>query len=192
MPASACPASQPVPEPAATETLAIHVAVTEQLFNSIDPAPFRSRDLDPAVVAYVVEWVEELSGTGPLAITITIDRPSPAGDDEAVIREGFCENFRSLAAAKRREVSRLFRDGRISLLIGLAFVALAVVIGETISTYVADVRHAQVVADSAVIGGWVALWHPINIFLFDWWPLSRRAKLYDRLSAARIDVVTAP
>lgn len=172
----------------ACDTLDINVPTAAHLFNSIDPAPFRTRDLDPAVVAYMVEWAEELPGERPLAMVITIGAPSPVGDDSALVRAAVAENFRHLAAVKRREVSRLFRDGRISLVIGIAFVGLAIGISESVSAMIAYTRYAQIVADSAVIGAWVALWHPINIFLFDWWPLRRRARLYDRLSAADVTV----
>jgi hypothetical protein len=39
-----------------------------------------------------------------------------------------------------------------------------------------------------VIGAWVALWRPIEIFLYDWWPVRSEARLFDRLS--QIDVST--
>lgn len=169
-------------------TLDLHVDLSERLFNSIDPAPFRDRDLDPAVIDYVVEWAEDLPGDAILTIGVQLDRASPGVDDAAVIRAGFAENFRQLAASKRRELRRLFRDGRISLMIGLGFVAIAILIGESISQVIDNVGYARIIADSAVIGAWVALWHPINIFLFDWWPIRRRAVLYDRLHAAEVVV----
>jgi hypothetical protein len=33
-----------------------------------------------------------------------------------------------------------------------------------------------------VIGGWVAMWRPLEIFLYDWWPIQAERKLFDRLS----------
>jgi hypothetical protein len=170
------------------QTLDIHVDTAERLFNSIDPAPFRDRDLDPAVISYVVEWAEDQPGEALLSLCVQLDRASPANDDAAVIRAGFAENFRQLAASKRRELRRLFRDGRISLLIGLGFVAIAIFIGESVLQIAGSAGYARIIADSAVIGAWVALWHPINIFLFDWWPIRRRAVLYDRLADANVVV----
>jgi hypothetical protein len=170
------------------QALDIHVDASERLFNSIDPAPFRDRDLDPDVITYVVEWAEDQPGDALLKLCVQLDRAAAAHDDAAVIRAGFAENFRQLAASKRRELRRLFRDGRISLMIGLGFVAIAIVIGESISQVTDNAGYARIIADSAVIGAWVALWHPINIFLFDWWPIRRRAVLYDRLAEAEVAV----
>jgi hypothetical protein len=168
------------------ETLDIHVDTSERLFNSIDPAPFRDRDLDPAVVQYVVEWAEDLPADAALRVCVRLDRASVT--DTALVRVAFAENFRQAAASKRREVRRLFRDGRISLVIGLVFVTAAILIGESITLLTGDSPYARIIADSAVIGAWVALWHPINIFLFDWWPIRRRAVLYNRLSGADVAV----
>lgn len=171
------------------ETLDIHVDVSERLFNSIDPAPFRDRDLDPAVIQYVVEWAEDLPAKAALRVCVRLDRA--AAEDAALVRAAFAENFRQAAASKRREVRRLFRDGRISLLIGLVFVAAAILIGESITMMANAGPYVRIIADSAVIGAWVALWHPINIFLFDWWPIRRRAALYDRLAGADVAISCA-
>jgi hypothetical protein len=30
---------------------------------------------------------------------------------------------------------------------------------------------------SLVIGGWVAMWRPMEVFLYDWWPVRAEARL---------------
>jgi hypothetical protein len=37
--------------------------------------------------------------------------------------------------------------------------------------------------------GWVALWRPLEIFLYDWWPLRATQRLYERLSEMSVKVV---
>ena len=81
---------------------------------------------------------------------------------------------------------KLFRIGRISLLIGVLFVGAAAVVGESIASFVGQGRYATLIHDSLVIGAWVALWRPMEIFLYDWWPVRTEARLFERLS--RIDV----
>jgi hypothetical protein len=44
------------------------------------------------------------------------------------------------------------------------------------------------VEESFLILGWVANWRPLEIFLYDWWPLARRRDLYRRLSAAPVEL----
>jgi hypothetical protein len=46
-----------------------------------------------------------------------------------------------------------------------------------------------VVGEGLVIVGWVANWRPIEIFLYEWWPMSRRRRLYERLAIAELEIV---
>jgi len=42
------------------------------------------------------------------------------------------------------------------------------------------------------IGGWVAMWRPMELFLYDWWPIRAEARLADRLTAMPVRVVREP
>jgi hypothetical protein len=41
---------------------------------------------------------------------------------------------------------------------------------------------ADLIKESPLIGGWIAMWGPMGIFLYDWWPIRAEAALADRLS----------
>ena len=101
------------------------------------------------------------------------------------------EYFRGRAAATRRELSQLFRTGRISLVIGLAFLAVAILLAEALAGLISKEGWAWLVKESLIIGGWVALWRPLEIFLYDWWPIRTRARLYDRLAAMQVSLLGA-
>lgn len=42
--------------------------------------------------------------------------------------------------------------------------------------------------ESLTIAGWVAMWRPMEIYLYDWWPLRRRGKLFEKLSRIQVEV----
>ncbi len=44
----------------------------------------------------------------------------------------------------------------------------------------------RVIQESLIIFGWVANWKPIEIFLYEWWPIARRRNLYRRLAGAAV------
>jgi hypothetical protein len=171
-----------------TEWLDLHIASQRQLFNSMDPAPFRERDLDPEVSLYIREWAEELSLTAPLGIRVTLTDEPATTAAETALRDALHDNFARSAAEHRRNLRKLFRDGRISLVIGIGFLAIAILIAEAVASRMSDGPYAKLVQESVVIGGWVALWQPINIFLYDWWPIRRLVKLYDRLAIAAVEL----
>ncbi|MGL6109181.1 MAG: hypothetical protein ACRC2B_03680, partial [Rubrivivax sp.] len=52
-------AAAPVPAALPAHVLKLYLADTRQLFDSMDPAPFHERDLDPKAVTYIVDWARE-------------------------------------------------------------------------------------------------------------------------------------
>lgn len=147
--------------------LELYLAETRQLFNSMDPAPFRERDLDPKATAYIIDWAREAPSSRPLSLILHLGRESAAADNAAMVSEAVHEYFRRRAIATRHQLRQLFRIGRISLLIGVAFLGVAVAAGEFLAGLVREKSYAWLLKESLVIGGWVALWRPLEIFLYD-------------------------
>jgi hypothetical protein len=171
------------------EVLDLYLEDTRQLFNSMDPAPFRQRDLDPNATAYIVAWAEEASTRQPLRMVLHLGCETTTDAEAAMVSESVRAYFRRRAQATRRQLQHLFRIGRISLLIALVFLAVVIIVGESVASVLKE-RYASLIEDSLVIGAWVALWRPLEIFLYDWWPIRAEAKLFDRLSL--MDVQTVP
>jgi hypothetical protein len=73
--------------------------------------------------------------------------------------------------------------------IGLAFLASSIAIGDALASYFQESRWAAILRESLVIGGWVAMWRPLEVFLYDWWPIREEARLFDRLSAMPVRIV---
>ena len=45
-----------------------------------------------------------------------------------------------------------------------------------------DNAMTRVLQESLLIGGWVAMWRPLEIFLYDWWPIVGQRRVYELLS----------
>jgi len=172
--------------------LELRIAELQQIFNSMDPAPFRERDLDPKAQAYIVDWARETRAGQPLGLLVRLGGEPATTEEAGQLGDAVRAYFRQRAIASRRQLRQLFRVGRISLVIGLAFMASAVAIGEALTALVGKQGYAWVLEEGLVIGGWVALWRPMEIFLYDWWPIGAEARLMDRLSEMEVNVFTAP
>lgn len=166
----------------------VRVGELTQLYQSIDPAPFRERDIDPRAEEFIVESARELSRAAPLGLIVHLGKHVEKPEHVEVLRQAIKEYFAGRAASTRAQVRRMFRNGGWALLIGLAFVAVANVVGEFAGELAGRDRYGVFVHESFVIGSWVALWRPMEIFLYDWWPLMADARLFDRLSAMEVDV----
>jgi len=182
-------ASAATPNAARRAVLELNVAELRQLFNAMDPAPFRERDLDPNAQDYIVEWARETRARQPLGLIVRLDREPATRENASLLQDAVHAYFRQRAVAARRQLRRLFRTGRKSLVIGLAFLAAAFVAGEALAALVDSDRYSLLIEESFVIGGWVALWRPLEIFLYDWWPILAEAKLHERLGEMEVSVL---
>ena len=169
----------------------VRVAELRQLFNSIDPSPFRERDLDPRAEAFIVDWARELPHDAPLALLVHLERACGPADEAAMLADAIHEYFAQRALGSRRQLRELFRRGRISLAIAVVFLAVALAASDLIGS-ISERRFAAVFREGLLIGGWVAMWRPLEVFLYDWWPIRAEARLSERLSTMPVSIEHEP
>lgn len=185
------PASPPVEGfPSNCALIEVHVIDLKQLYDSLDPTPFHKRDLDPKAEEFIVGWARELDRDVPLGLVVHADRRAHSPQATDIVQTAVRDHFRRKVDVTRRNLRQLFRLGRGSLVIGLAFLTACLLTADTIArTVEEESRLLNIVRESLLIGGWVAMWRPIEIFLYDWWPIRAEARLYDRLSGMIVRVV---
>jgi hypothetical protein len=164
-----------------SQAIEIRVAELRQLFNAIDPSPFRERDLDPRAEEFIVEWARDLPRDAPLALRVHLERAAGPADEATLLGQAIHQYFKARAAGSRRSLRELFRRGRISLLIALGFLGASLTLSDLIGS-VSDSGFGAVLREGFLIGGWVAMWRPLEVFLYDWWPIVGEVRLLDRLS----------
>jgi len=169
----------------------VHVAELRNLFNAMDPSPFNDRDLDPSAEAFIVNWSKDLPREAPLALLVHLDRPCDLAEAAAVLREAVHRFFAERARSERRRLRELLKRGRISLVIGLAFVAVTVGATTLAQAWWPVTGYGRILDESLLIVGWVAMWRPLEIFLYDWWPIRAEARLFERLAAMPVRVTSS-
>jgi hypothetical protein len=170
------------------EVIEVHVGELKQLFNAIDPSPFREKDLDANAEEFIVGWARDVPGDARLALLVYLDRPAGLTEEPAILRAAVREFFGHRSEASRRRLRQLLRLGRTSLLIGVAFLAVSLLLGDVIGDAFGEQRLGEVLRESLLIGGWVAMWRPMEIFLYGWWPIRAEATLFGRLSAMPVRI----
>ena len=166
----------------------VRVAELRQLFNAIDPSPFRQRDLDPRAEEFIVDWARDLPADRPWALVVHVDRPPGKADEAVALREAIHDYFAQRVVASRRRLRELFRRGRISLVIALAFLTASIAVGDLVVGYLGEWRLGGVIREGFLIGGWVAMWRPLEVFLYDWWPIRAEGRLLQRLSTMLVRI----
>ncbi len=170
-----------------TQEIEIRIKSIEQLFNSLDPAPFRERELDREAERHIVSYAREASADQPLNLVIYLPAtPEPALAKEVEAAIG--HHFALQAREREAEQGELRRLGRKGLAVGLLVMLFATLAGVALTNAFPDSRFVETIEHSLIIFGWVALWRPIEILLYDRWPLIRARKLFQRLAAAPVVV----
>ena len=164
------------------------MAELKQLFNAIDPSPFREKDLDPNAEEFIVSWAREVSGDAQLALLVYLDRPAGLPEEPDILRDALREFFAYRKDSARRRLSQLFRVGRKSLFIGITCLTVSIGVSDFIATALTGQRIGEILHESLLIGGWVAMWRPLEIFLYDWWPIRAEGRLFDRLAAMPVRI----
>jgi hypothetical protein len=197
-PAAALAEEDPMPDhrqsagdtvPPNCQLIEVRVATLKQLFNGLDPSPFRETDLDTEAEAFIVGWAREVPADAPLGLLVYLGRPAGMPNEAALLGDAVREYFSHRAEASRKRLRHLFRVGRTSLVIGLVCLTGTIAAGDLLSWAPGGSHVAEVIRESLLIGGWVAMWRPLETFLYDWWPLRDEGRLFDRLARMSVRIV---
>jgi hypothetical protein len=171
-----------------TGRIELKLRKVSQLFHTLDPSPFRESDLALEAEEYIVNSAQELPRTALIEISVHV--PSDEFSDRSAcdVADAIKGYFGLRSRAVSRELEALFREGRVSALIGLIVLSLCLLSAWFIGRSLKEGPLTQILQESLVIFGWVAIWQPSNIFLYNWLPLARRRKLFRRLAEATVKV----
>jgi hypothetical protein len=167
----------------------VRVREVTQLFNSMDPSPFHERDLDADAEEFIISWALEHPRAPRLKLVVHLAKAPAEGNATTMISEAVHHYFAYRARLNWLEFKQLMRQGRTALIVGLSFLAVCFGLGQFISGAGTSTWH-QLTREGLTIGGWVAMWRPLQIYLYDWWPLRRRGAVFRKLSVMDVEVRT--
>jgi hypothetical protein len=176
--------------PLVGSVIEVRLREMNQLVDALDPAPFCEKDLDRRAEDFIVESARELPRTGVLSLVVFLDGPTDTADDR-IVGEAIRAHFARRSNLLRRELRQLLRRGLISLGIGVAFLATFFLMAQLISRLLGESHWATLFREGLLIVGWVAMWRPLEIFLYDWWPILGEQRLSDRLRTIPVRVLSS-
>ncbi|CAN5631007.1 hypothetical protein BH10ACT2_BH10ACT2_18830 [soil metagenome] len=165
----------------------VRVATVDHIFNPMDPTPLEERSLNPEVADWIEEWAEDLDKDHPITVEIYFADGRFAGREQAIV-DGLHHHFEYREWQEGREFRKLLRQGRFSLVIGIiafaGFSTASRVIGSS------DNPVVEVLHEGLSVLGWVSMWKPLEILLYDWWPIRRERRACRRLAEATVTFPT--
>jgi hypothetical protein len=160
-----------------------------QLFDRIDPSPFIEKDLDDNFVKYLILCLSELRAVKNVKLVIKMNEHNPNYLKNHDIEEAIQNFFSYEVENTENELTLLFRQGRWALLMGMLFLVLCQFAGFFLTQTFSGVL-VNAINEGITVMGWVALWWPTNLFLYEWLPYKDKIKLFKRLKQVKVEIVT--
>lgn len=179
------------PREAGFSLIEIRLGGIGQLFDPLDPAPLAERSLDWKSEEYIVGSARDLPAAEPLKLILYLPPAALASADAAKAAPAIRNYFDYRVAMAARGLRHLWREGRLTLAIGFAFLFICISLRQLILT-MGPATLPRIVAESLLILGWVAMWRPVQLFLYEWWPLRRDRAIFIRLRDMPVELRPAP
>lgn len=170
----------------------IAVERPEELFTAPAIDPLAGRFAGRSGLDRLVDELElarVINRRRPFSIAVELAEPAA---DPAAVTGAIRGYYRSLAAETHEEQRLLRQRGFVALRLGLGVLAICLVISTAVTNAaILPDFVRRLIGESLGIAGWVVLWRPLELLLFDAWPLRHRTRLYAAIAEAPIEVRTA-
>jgi len=157
-----------------------------------DAVAFGGDALDPDAAAFLAAEARRRPSGAMLRVKVLLPGALATGPEAARIAPAIASHFGRQAEAASEEVGELFRDGRVTLVIGLTVLVGCLLGAYAVAGFAPSGPGQRIVQESLVILGWVSLWRPAETFIYGWAPILRRRTLLRRLAASEVVVLPRP
>jgi len=165
----------------------LRLSTVNQLFDSFDPAPFPERSLDNEVEEYILGSARDMPVGEPLKLVFYLPPDQLAGTEIGDLADAIHNYFDYRLQAARRQLRLQRRDARITLAIGLAFLIACTSLRQLVFTLGRGTLQ-EIAAEGLLISGWVAMWRPLSLLLYEWWPIQRSRAIFAKLKTVPVEM----
>ena len=169
-------------------TIELCINSIEQLFNSLDPAPFRERELDQNAERYILSASQKIPSQSTIELLIYLPQEKMNPSQNQPLELAIRHHFQLRTQEQAGDIEELRRLGHKGLMFGFMIMLLCTLLSITLMNAFPSSGFIGTLEQSLIIFGWVALWRPIEILLYDRWPLVRKHKLLQRLCNLNITI----
>lgn len=159
-----------------------------QIFNTLDPSPFFEKQLDTDAENYIVDTVNEFPKNTPFIIVIHLPKEQADCEEARAIPAAIKNHFEYRALATDRRFRQRARYGRINLVLSLIFLAISHTLSNIIDMNFGNQMLFSYIAEALDIAGWVAMWAPVTLLLYELYPIIQTKNVFERISTMEIEI----
>ncbi len=164
----------------------IRIHSLAQLFDPLDPAPMHERALDRGVEGYIRAGALKPLSKEPLSLCVHL--PESLRTDASIATNAIHAHFGRAHTRGERDFRRRIRIGGVTLAIALGILAGSVWLRSQLSN-IEGRALVQGLGEGLLIFGWVAMWRPVEILLFEHWESHLDHAVLERLAGIPVAYV---
>jgi hypothetical protein len=163
----------------------------KDLFQKPEFDPFIDRDNFTSGIDRIVSTLKPKSLNGKVRTTILLPADRISDDIEQLTSQALQRYCSAKIDRITNDLASLRGQGIRALQRGLIFLAVCLLLSSLFDGLVAlPGLLRQFLSEGFLIAGWVSLWHPIELLLYDWGPYWRKKKIYERIEAMELKVTS--
>ena len=168
--------------------ITLHLDNLAQFFAVSEPDPFDPRARFAPGLETIISELKPTALIKKVRATIVLPPDQLAPDAEARLREAVARYCQHHITQNRQELISLRWQGLKALQNGLIFLGACLLLSTLFeNAEMLPEWLRRFAGEGFLIAGWVSLWHPIEILLYEWWPFSRQINIYE--SIMRMDII---
>ena len=166
----------------------LHLQNVDDIFLTPAGPLYCRRLLNSNTEEFIVEEATDLPRHASLNLTVQVPAEEIKRADEVVraIRThfGYCRQ------KSQKSLRNTLQLGWRSLLIAFVFLIIMYFLTKAIAAVLPEGGLAMTLHESLIILGWVALWRPAELLLYEWRPLKREANLFCKIEYSNVKVIS--
>jgi hypothetical protein len=160
----------------------------DQLLIAPDSLFYGKRMLNTDAEEIIIEQAIMASSNGHIHLKIHLHMDEISRMDE--ISTAIHQHFIYRLKKSERQLKKVLELGWQSLLISIVFLGLLVFLTLVIIKLLPEGGVSLTFREILIILGWVALWRPADLLLYEWRPFKREVNLFRKIEQCNVEIVT--
>jgi hypothetical protein len=165
------------------DTYIIEISLQDpfNLYDDKDPSPLKVRDLKPILEQYIFNCLREIPNEDKVRIEFYFYEPPQTQEEKDLLKKSVKDFFSYRCKVRFLDFRLKIKYGLRSTLIGLIFLFFCIYISSVYLKNQNDIV-GQFFLEGLSVLGWVSLWNPVQVFLYEIWPILTSAKILRKCS----------
>jgi hypothetical protein len=168
----------------------LRIAHPAQFYNLLDPAPNDEKEINHATESYIMDSLEDMPNDKRSSAKIVLYLEQTLYDDEKIrtdMEHAIHSHFALRLCTAHQKYKLAMNKGRMYLVRGLIFLMICLILSSVVTSIHNQNDIVYAIGQSFVIIGWVALWKPVEFYLYDRRDILNERKILEQLESITVE-----